>query len=220
MPRRRADVPSSRERLLTAARQEFAARGFDGAKVDRIAARARVNKAMLYYHFRNKAALYREILRDLFHGVAEAVNAVRAEGGSPEHQLRRFVEAIAHDGIDRPDFPAIWLREIADGGRRLDASILEEVHRVLVVLSAILADGRRKGVFGPINPFVVHMGIVAPLLFFAASAPVRSRFSQTVPADVDPAPALLIAHVQNTTLAALAAGKPGARSAAAPRTRR
>ena len=59
---RRSDAPSSRDRLLTAAAAEFAMRGFEGAKVDRIAKHARVNKAMLYYHFTSKAALYREIL--------------------------------------------------------------------------------------------------------------------------------------------------------------
>ena len=48
---------TSRQRLLTAAAAEFAARGFAGASVDRIARAARVNKAMIYYHFRSKAAL-------------------------------------------------------------------------------------------------------------------------------------------------------------------
>ena len=74
----------SRGRLLAAAAQEFAARGYEGAKVDRIAARARLNKAMLYYHFHNKAALYREILRDVFGAAAAAVEAVREAGGAPE----------------------------------------------------------------------------------------------------------------------------------------
>ena len=68
---------------------EFAARGFDGAKVDRIAARARVNKAMLYYHFKNKAALYREILGEQFRrarrGPARGPSGRR---GTPQDQLR------------------------------------------------------------------------------------------------------------------------------------
>ena len=57
---------SSRQRLVTAAAAEFAARGFAGASVDRIARGARVNKAMIYYHFQNKRALYTEVLRDMF----------------------------------------------------------------------------------------------------------------------------------------------------------
>jgi len=221
MARPTAPPPSSRDRLLAAAREEFAARGFDGAKVDRIAARARVNKAMLYYHFQNKAALYREILRELFHGVAQGVTASRQQGGTPEDQLRRFVETIARDGIARPHFPAIWLREMADGGRHLDASIVGEIRRVLTVLTAILAEGERAGRFRPSHPFVTHMGIVAPLLLFAASAPLRSRFGRIGPASINVPPEFLIAHVQNATLTALASDGPAlGRQRAASRTRR
>src|SRR5213593_4761930 len=53
----------SRERILTAAFQEFAARGFAGARVDRIASRAGINKRMLYHYFGDKEALFREVLR-------------------------------------------------------------------------------------------------------------------------------------------------------------
>ena len=38
-------------RILTAARDEFAKRGFDGARVERIARRARVNKQLVFYYY-------------------------------------------------------------------------------------------------------------------------------------------------------------------------
>ncbi len=57
------DPERTRERILSAALQEFSARGFAGARVDRIARRARVNKRMLYHYFGNKEDLFREILR-------------------------------------------------------------------------------------------------------------------------------------------------------------
>ena len=50
----------------TAACDEFGARGFAATTVDRIARRARVNKAMIYYHFPNKRALYTAIVRELY----------------------------------------------------------------------------------------------------------------------------------------------------------
>ena len=52
----------TRERILAAALREFSAKGFAGARVDRIAQRARVNKRMLYHYFGNKESLFREIL--------------------------------------------------------------------------------------------------------------------------------------------------------------
>ena len=96
-PRRRQEDRSadSRQRLVTAAAAEFAARGFAGANVDRIARAARVNKAMIYYHFTSKAALYREILRDMFAAVAVRVTAAAEAARDPEEKVRAFVEAIA-----------------------------------------------------------------------------------------------------------------------------
>lgn len=204
-PRKRpASDPSSRDRLLEAGRVEFAARGFAGAKIDRIAARARLNKAMLYYHFASKAALYQHILLGLFREVADAVEAARAAGGAPETQLRRFVNAIARDGVGRPDFPPLWLREMADGGRHLDAAVVAEMRRVVATLAAILHDGHEAGQFREAHPFITHLGIVGPLLLFAASAPARGRLAKLGRLPVDVPHDVLVAHVQNATLAALA----------------
>jgi TetR/AcrR family transcriptional regulator len=206
----------TRERLIAAAGHEFAARGFDGAKVDRIAARARVNKAMLYYHFDSKAALYREILRALFGAVGASVAAVREAGGSPEAQIRRFIDAVAREALARPHFPAIWLREIAEGGRHLDASVVTEMRRVIETLAEILADGRASGAFVETNPFITQITIVAPLMFFVASAPVRDRLRHLVPASFHAAGLdAMVAHVQRVTLAMLTPP-----SAAAPAVRK
>jgi TetR/AcrR family transcriptional regulator len=194
----------SRVRLLGAAAQEFAARGFDGAKVDRIARRARVNKAMLYYHFKSKADLYREILHELFQGVAQAVTRVRAGGGDAEGQVRNFIAAIADEALTRPHFPAIWLREIADGGRHLDDRIIADLRTVILALAAMLHDGRLAGRFREVPPFLTHLTIVAPLLLFTASAPIRERFAKSLPRRVARLPRdTALRFVQDATVAML-----------------
>ncbi len=206
----RRDSPGgSRERLLAAAAAEFAARGFDGAKVDRIAARARVNKAMLYYHFRSKAALYRQVLHDVFGEVAAAVADATPPRDPPEERIRRFVAAVAAVAASRPHFPAIWLREIAEGGRHVGPDVVAEIGGILRTLGRILDDGRRRGRFRRLHPFIVQTGIVGPLLFFAASAAVRERFGHAVPYPLANVPVdTVVAHVQAMTLAAL---RPSAR---------
>ena len=193
-----------RDRILDAAAEEFAARGFHGAKVDRIAARARVNKALLYYYFHNKAALHRETLLDVFRTIASAVMSVHEQGGTAEEQLDRFIQAVADQTSRRPRFPMIWLREMAEGGRHLDESIVVEMKKVLGTLGIILAQGQRAGIFREVNPFVVQISIVAPLLLFSATAPVRERFRHlaantpvTIPREV------VLDHVRRAALAAL-----------------
>jgi AcrR family transcriptional regulator len=202
---------------METALEEFATRGFDGAKVDRIVRRAGVNKAMLYYHFPSKAALYLEILREQFGGLGLAVAGARQPGLAPEAQLRRFIEIVAREALARPRFPAIWLREIAEGGRHLDETVVLALRRVLETLAAILQDGRRTGAFVAANPLVIQISVVAPLMFFAASEPFRTRLAKLVPSAV-PTPCLddVIAHVQAATLAVLTPRKPSS----SPRTRR
>ena len=102
----------SRDRLFAAAAHEFAARGFDGAKVDRIAARARVNKAMLYYHFKSKAALYRADPRDMFSARRGLVAAARATRRHTRTSNFAGSSPPSRPGaVARPHFPPIWLRE-------------------------------------------------------------------------------------------------------------
>src|SRR5438034_9754094 len=57
------DPERTQESILQAAFKEFAAKGFAGARVDRVAARAAINKRMLYHYFGDKEGLFREVLR-------------------------------------------------------------------------------------------------------------------------------------------------------------
>lgn len=60
--------PDSRAKILAAAKDEFAQHGQAGARVDRIAQQAGVNKAMLYYHFQSKDNLYRQTVGEIIAG--------------------------------------------------------------------------------------------------------------------------------------------------------
>jgi AcrR family transcriptional regulator len=195
---------ASRRRVLTAAAAEFAARGFAGANIDRIARAARVNKAMIYYHFASKAALYREILRDMFEAVAVRVHAATETECSAEQKVLAFVDAIAIEAEARPHFPPIWFREIAENGRHLDGPTIAHMQRIISALGRIVGEGVDAGRFRRVNPLLVHAGVVGPLLLFFASAQLRRRLERAgvlgagmVSRDE------VVAHVQRLALMAL-----------------
>src|SRR3954467_751977 len=194
----------SRRRVFDAAAAEFAARGFAGANVDRIARAARVNKAMIYYHFTSKAALYREILRDMFEAVAVRVDQVSRMDSRPDHKIRAFVEAIATEAEARPHFPPIWFREIAENGAHLDPPTITHIRRVVTALIRILREGTESGRFQSINPLLVHAGVVGPLLLYFASAQLRRRLGRSgVPGAAMVSRDEVVAHVQRLALMAV-----------------
>ena len=172
------ETEGTRARLVTAAAAEFAAHGFAGGNVDRIARAARVNKAMIYYHFHSKAALYREILGDMFRAVCARVRVVADSAATPEEKIRGFIDAIAAEARARPHFPPTWFREIAEGGRHLDEATLADIAAIVGMLTEIIREGVASRRFRPVNPLLVHGGIVGPVLLFFASDRLRKRLGK------------------------------------------
>jgi TetR/AcrR family transcriptional regulator len=199
-----APRPGTRARLFHAAAAEFAARGFAGASVDRIARSARVNKAMIYYHFRSKAALYQEILGEMFEAVAARLQAIAESGTDAGARLHAYIDAIAAEAEARPHFPPIWFREVAEGGGHLAPRTLRDIAGIVQTLAAIVQEGVREGRFAPISPVLVHAGIVGPLLLYFASGALRERLAR---AGLAGASAIsrddVVAHVYRVTLGVL-----------------
>jgi TetR/AcrR family transcriptional regulator len=186
--------------VFAAAAREFAAHGFAGASVDRIARAARLNKAMIYYHFRNKAELYRAVLRDMLQAVGAHARDVATSEARPDDKIRAFVAGLAAEAERRPHFPPIWFREVAEGGTHLDAALLGDMSSVVGALAAIVDEGVRTAGYRRVSPLLVHAGVVAPLLLFFATGGLRQRLARTGMPGVDIERADVVAHLQDVTL--------------------
>jgi len=216
--KRAARRPDSRARILAAAQAEFAARGFDGANMDRIARAARLNKAMIYYHYRSKAVLYNDIFREFIHAALDGVRGAAAGDATPAEKVRRFVAAIATEAEARPHFPPMWLREVAGGSRHVDQAVVDLVAQIPVTLGRIVAEGVDAGVFAPAHPLMLHFGIVGPLILFHVSQPLRGRlrssFGRTGLGPQAPIDAhAMLNQIVRATLAALEPAAAGGRPA-------
>ena len=167
----------SPDRILDAAALEFAARGFAGARVDRIARRARVNKAMLYYHFGSKQDLYRTILRRMFTSAAERLQGIAQSPGTPHDKIDQVIAALADLIRDHASFPAIMLREVAEGGAHLDRDTLTALASVPRAVASIVAQGIGAGAFRPVNPLFAYFTLLPPILFYLAGTPIRQELT-------------------------------------------
>jgi AcrR family transcriptional regulator len=197
MPRPRTANPDTRRRILAAASDEFGAQGFAATTIDRIARRARVNKAMIYYHFPNKRALYTCIIRDVFAPITERARAAVAQDAPPDQKLDRLIEAIVGSIDESTHFLPIFLREIADGGAHLGPDELGLIAGIFATVSGVISEGGRQKIFQPVHPALAHFTIVAPLLMFRAAAPVRARIKSLRHVEIPEADsATLVGHLQ------------------------
>jgi AcrR family transcriptional regulator len=167
-PRSRAAAGDTRAALFTAGADLFSRRGFDGVTVDDIARAAGVNRAMLYYHFTDKLALYRDVVRTMLDEAGARVSAVVSEPSSPTDKLTKFIAGFVALADSHPYFPPLMLREIAEGALHFDAEILTRMRAVFVAFARVLAEGQQAGVFREVNPVLAYMSVLGPMLLNAA----------------------------------------------------
>jgi len=158
----------SQAAIFAAAAEEFAERGFDAAGVDRIASRARVNKAMLYYHFGSKRGLYLEVLRHMFRAVGARARAIADGPETAEQKTDAWVAAIIEEASARPWFPSIMLRELASGAPRFDPETFGMMNAVYAAVRDIILQGQREGRFRDVDPLLTHLTIMPAILMFFA----------------------------------------------------
>ena len=198
-PRKDATTVPTRDAVFQAAAVLFSARGFDGVSVDDIAAQAGVNKAMLYYHFTDKLTLYRAVVADMLIAVGERVTAIAQAPDPPPRKLDNFIDNFVRLADQRPWFPTLMLREIAEGAPHLDIATLAHIRTVFLGFARILREGEAAGSFRAIHPILAYTSIVGPLIMNAArervaAQPGRQQMPMLVAVSHDD----LIAHGQET----------------------
>src|SRR5258705_6205480 len=164
----------TRERILAAALREFSDKGFAGARVDRIARRARVNKRMLYHYFGNKESLFREILarkvreRELW--------AVTAPDDAAESLVFWFDTACRdRDWVRLMEWEALGR---ADGGMNGDA----ERRAAFQKGGGQVGEGQGRGLLrADVDPGHLLLAIVAPTTFPPAFPPFTPLLTRPPP---------------------------------------
>jgi TetR/AcrR family transcriptional regulator len=168
-------VNNSELPILQAAAEVFAEAGFDGARVDEIARRAGVNKAMLYYRIGNKDELYEAVFRRALGYARGELGRILAEPGDAQARLRRVCRAIAGLAMEMPSLPSIVLREISSGGKHLSDALVAEMAGLFAGIADIYADGEREGTFRRVDPVLAHMVTVSGLMLLVSSRGFRDR---------------------------------------------
>jgi AcrR family transcriptional regulator len=169
---------ATKANILAAATREFARYGLGGARVDRIAQRARANKRMLYYYYGDKDGLFLAALEDRYAHIRNAERSLKLEHLDPREAVRRLVEFTWRYFVEHPEFLTLLNSENLHQGRHVKSSRrVRELHSPLVeTLGAVLRRGEKEGLFrGGVDPVQLYISIAGEGYFYLSNRYTLSR---------------------------------------------
>jgi AcrR family transcriptional regulator len=204
------DADASRARILAAATGEFARHGLSGARVDRIAARAKANKRMLYYYFGRKEDLFLAVLEAAYARIRGEEQKLDLTARPPVEGMRELVAFTWRYFLAHPEFISLLNTENLHRARHLRRSTrIRMLHSPLVAtISSLLERGRCEGVFrSGVDPVQLYVSIAALGYFYLSNAHTLSTvFGRDLLAPK--AKDERLAHVVDLVLRSLAPGLP------------
>ncbi|HWG22137.1 MAG TPA: TetR/AcrR family transcriptional regulator [Terracidiphilus sp.] len=178
----------TRARILDAALSEFAAHGMAGARTERIAAAAGVNKALLYYYFESKEKLYAAALEMSAGRIRDSSMEVFLRGGTAGERVLRTALNHFDRILGQQEFQSLMQQEMIrlHKGESDAMSIL--VNRVFAPLTtmyqALVREGIASGELIDVDWLQMHLATLGANVFYFLSAPIWRKVLPHDPLDV------------------------------------
>jgi len=180
IPRTR-DPERTRRAILEAATVEFVEKGFAGASVNEIAARAQVNKRMLYHYYGKKDDLYLAVLERIYKGIRSAETRLRLTDLPPRMAMEKLVLFTWNYFLEHPEFLSLLNTENMLGARHLRRSArIRHLHSPLIsIIKDVLSRGEAEGIFRKqVDPVQLYISIASLGFFYLSNSHTLSTIFQ------------------------------------------
>ncbi len=163
------DAQKAQEKILKAAQQLFAERGFWGTSVQEIADSAQVNKAMLFYYFKSKENLYFTLLERILEGVLVTLRGQIAAHTVPGEKLKSLFDLYGSFATEPQHFVVfkILFQDIMGPCERVKDSIKAHIEQVTSLFEDVIAQGISSGEFRAVDPHLTALSIMGIMYVFA-----------------------------------------------------
>jgi TetR/AcrR family transcriptional regulator len=175
--RKRQENPETAARILEAAESYFAAHGLAGSRTEEIAAAARVNKAMLFYYFKNKRQLHRAVLENLFQQFRLSVYSPRKKTDSPRQQLLALAAGYFDFLAAHPNYPRLMQREAMEFSANFKWIVSEYLAPFHAEATRMIAAGIAAGDVRKVDLENTAFSIFGMTTSYFAAAPIFSKMA-------------------------------------------
>jgi len=187
-----AAEPAPREKILEAAEELFARRGFAGVGLSEIAEAVGLGKSSLFHHFPTKAQLYAAVTERILAEIEHALTRALAAGGSPVERFDRWIDTIVDLLGSRPAHARLLLRSLFEddelsGSSDEERAANQTLARIIEGISGLLREGMASGVLRAARTAHTLQSIIGLVIYHFASGEFGTELlghSMFAPAEV------------------------------------
>lgn len=161
----------TKDRILDAAEELFSSRGFDGTKVQEIAAAAGVNKAMLYYYFKDKDDLLISVIGRIIQGIGDAIPQYFAGNEDTVENIEAFLDFYIGYLAKNQSFVRLMAWEMLSG-RHIQAIAGNYIIPVFSLMREKIVEAVSRNIIRPISPEHTVFSVVGMNVFYIVASPL------------------------------------------------
>jgi len=153
----------TKENILTIASQEFSSYGYDKVSMNNLATKLNINKATIYYHFKDKKSLYQEIVRNIIKSDKEQIEDIINSDYPPKDKFRLFIKKNIEKVKKNTQIIPLSLREMANLGTNVENAIEENIEEEIELLVALLQELDLKDRYKDLDPYMLKSMIIGTI---------------------------------------------------------
>jgi len=182
---KKRDATLSKQLILDNAKLLFSQKGFQASSMDELAKMTGLNKAMIFYYFKNKQGLYEAVIAEILNEMYQEINEKNRLNLTPTKQLESFIKTYANYACSHPYFPALLLKELSSSGAKIPQHLFFAMRKLYSLFSNIIKSGEKDREFRGVIPIVLYFMIIGTLNLMITTKPIRQKAQNSEEFDLD-----------------------------------
>lgn len=153
----------TKKRILDVATEEFATLGYSGLSMNKLAEKLKINKAMIYYYFKDKRNLYDEVISSIIELNEEEKKEILTSSLEAKEKFKRYIKLYTKTISNNPNIIPLTLREMANFDLGIENNIPNSIEQELVLMKQIILQLNLKEKYKDIDFYELKAMIIGTI---------------------------------------------------------
>jgi len=175
---KKRDAKASKALIINSAIELFSKKGYASTSMEELAKLSGLNKAMVFYYFKNKKGLYEAVMAQIFREIHHKIIQENQRCNTSIEELESFIRTYAKYACSHPYLPSLLLKELSDSGAVLPDMLFGAMRELFALFSDILKRGKEQGHFGDTIPMILYFMVIGTVNLMVTTKPLRVEASK------------------------------------------